>query len=104
MDSNILQIVRCINFNDSIVIVGQWLMLHESCSNGVNMNGVNKRKHVIYPSIIVMNIHLNFIIIIRLNIGNFETFNHSGFYLILSSRIGSVLEIIQNDSNIGHLV
>ena len=89
MDSNILQIVRCINFNDSIVIVGQWLMLHESCSNGVNMNGVNKRKH------------LNFIIIIRLNIGNFETFNHSGFYLILSSRIGSVLKIIQNDTHIG---
>ena len=40
--------------------------------------------------------------ITRLNSGNFRIFYHSEFYLILSSRIGSVLKIIQNYNNIGH--
>ena len=38
----------------------------------------------------------------RLNSGNCGIFFHSEFYLMLSSRIGSILKIIQNDTNIGH--
>ena len=38
----------------------------------------------------------------RLNSGNFGIFYHSEFYSILSSRKGSVLKIIQNDTNIRH--
>ena len=40
--------------------------------------------------------------ILRLNSGNFEIFYPSEFYSIISSRVKSVLKIIQNDTNFGY--